>query len=100
MRNLSGGDISGTHRLEGIGLSFVPSIFRRDLVDEIVPVRDEDAYWGARSLASNEGLFGGITSGANIWTALDYAKALGPGKNVVTVIVDTGLRYLNDDLYR
>ena len=52
------------------------------------------------SLARTEGLFGGTTSGANIWTALQRAKELGPGKKVVTVIIDSGLRYLNDDLYR
>ena len=100
VRNVSGGDTSGTHKLEGIGLSFVPSILRRDLIDEVVPVKDEDAYWGARTLARIEGMFGGVTSGANIWTALQRAKALGPGKKVVTVIIDSGLRYLNDDLYR
>lgn len=99
VRNLSGGGTGGTHKLEGIGLSFIPTIMRQDLIDEVIPVRDEDAYWGARSLAQSEGLFGGITSGANIWAALDQAKKLGPGKKVVTVIIDSGLRYLNGDLY-
>jgi len=100
VRNLSGGDTSGTHKLEGIGLSFVPSILRRDLIDQVVSVKDEDAYWGARALARREGLFGGITSGANIWATLQRARQLGPGKKVVTVIIDTGLRYLNNDIYR
>jgi cysteine synthase A len=100
VRNVSGGDTSGAHKLEGIGLSFAPTILRRDLIDEVVPVKDEDAHWGARSLARIEGLFGGITSGANIWTALQRARELGPGKKVVTVIIDTGLRYLNGNLYR
>ncbi len=100
VRNISGGDTRGTHRLEGIGLSFVPSILRHDLIDHVVSVKDEDAYWGARSLARCEGLLGGITSGANIWTALQRAKELGPGKKVVTVVIDSGLRYLNNDLYR
>ena len=99
VRNLSGGEIGGTHKLEGIGLSFVPTILRRDLIDEVIPVKDEDAYWGARSLARSEGIFGGITSGANIWAALKLAKQLGPGKKVVTVVIDSGLRYLRDDLY-
>jgi cysteine synthase A len=100
VRNVSGGDTSGAHRLEGIGLSFKPSILRSDLIDEVIPVKDEDAYWGARSLARDEGLFGGVTSGANVWAALRRAKELGPGKKVVTVIIDSGLRYLNGDLYR
>ncbi|NIA71051.1 cysteine synthase family protein [Pelagibius litoralis] len=100
VRNVSGGDTSGTHKLEGIGLSFVPTILRRDLIDEVVSVKDEDAYWGARSLARQEGLFGGVTSGANVWAALQRANELGPGKKIVTVIIDTGMRYLSDDLYR
>ncbi|MET4807405.1 cysteine synthase family protein [Limibacillus sp. MBR-115] len=100
VRNISGGDTRGSHKLEGIGLSFVPSILRRDLIDHVVSVKDEDAYWGARSLARCEGLLGGITSGANIWTALQRARELGPGKKIVTVVIDTGLRYLNNDLYR
>ena len=64
VRNVSGGDTSGTHRLEGIGLSFLPSILRRDLIDDVVPVKDEDACLVARSLAKTEGLIGGVTSGA------------------------------------
>ena len=90
VRNVSGGDTSGKHRLEGIGLSFLPSILRRDLIDDVLPVRDEDAYASARSLANMEGLIGGITSGANVSAALQRARHLGPGKKVVSVIVDTG----------
>lgn len=100
VRNVSGGDTGGKHRLEGIGLSFLPSILRRDLIDEVVPVKDEDAYSTARSLANSEGLIGGVTSGANVWAALRHARVLGPGKKVVTVIIDSGLRYLNGDLFR
>lgn len=100
VRNISGGDTSGKHKLEGIGLSFVPGILRRDLIDEVVPVTDEDAYQTARQLACVEGIFGGTTSGANVWAALQRAKILGPGKKIVTVIVDSGLKYLNGDLYR
>lgn len=100
VRNVSGGDTSGKHRLEGIGLSFLPKILRRDLIDEVIPVKDEDAYKGARMLAGRKGILGGITSGANIWAALQRAKALGPGHSIVTVVIDTGLRYLNGDLYR
>ena len=100
VRKVSGGDTSGTHKLEGIGLSFVPRIMRRDLIDDVIPVKDEDAYSGARMLAQREGVIGGITSGANVWAALRRARELGPGKRIVTVIIDTGLRYLNSDLYR
>ncbi len=99
VRNISGGDTSGKHRLEGIGLSFVPTILRRDLIDDVVPVKDEDAFCTARNLARQEGIFGGITSGANVWAALRRARKLGPGKTIVTVIIDSGLRYLNGDLY-
>ncbi len=96
---LSGGDTSGTHRLEGIGLGFIPSIYRADLQDDVIPVSDSDAYDTARLLASKEGIWGGITSGANVWAALQRAKVLGPGRKIVTVIIDTGLRYLKGNLY-
>lgn len=99
VRNISGGDTTGTHRLEGIGLSFVPTILRRDLIDEVIPVKDEDAYATARALSRREGILGGATSGANVWAALQRARELGPGKTVVTVVCDTGLRYLSGDLY-
>jgi len=100
VRSLSGGDISGKHKLEGIGPGFVPAITRLDLADEIVAVSDQDAYDTARKLARMEGIFGGTTSGANVWAALQRARIIGPGKKIVTVIVDSGLKYLNGDLYR
>ena len=100
VRNISGGDTSGKHKLEGIGLSFIPSIFRKDLVDKVIAVSDDDAYQVANDLAKKEGVFGGITSGANVWAAIQRAKELGPGKKIVTVIIDSGLRYLNGDLYK
>ena len=100
VRALSGGDVSGKHKLEGIGSGFIPSICRMDLADEIVPVKDEDAQETARKLARIEGIFGGTTSGANVWTAIQRARALGPGKKIVTIVVDSGLKYLNGDLYR
>ena len=100
VRSLSGGDISGTHKLEGIGAGFVPSICRLDLADEIIAVSDEDAYETARKLARLEGIFGGTTSGANVWAAIQRARIIGPGKKIVTVIVDSGLKYLNGDLYK
>lgn len=100
VRSLSGGDKTGTHRLEGIGTGFVPSICRLDLADEIIAVSDEDAFATARKLARVEGIFGGITAGANVWAAMQRAKILGPGKTIVTIIPDSGLKYLNGDLYR
>src|SRR4030042_7100934 len=100
VRSLSGGDTSGTHKLEGIGAGFVPSICRLDLADEIMAVSDEDAYETARSLAKLEGIFGGTTSGANVWAAIQRAKMIGTGKKIVTVICDSGLKYLNGDLYK
>jgi cysteine synthase A len=100
VRALSGGDTSGTHKLEGIGAGFVPSICRLDIADEIIAVSDEDAIKTARDLARLEGIWGGTTSGANVWAALQRAKILGKGKRIVTVIVDSGLKYLNGDLYR
>ena len=100
VRALSGGDVSGKHKLEGIGSGFIPSICRMDLADEIVPVKDENAQEMARKLARIEGIFGGTTSGANVWTAIQRARKLGPGKKIVTIVVDSGLKYLNGDLYR
>lgn len=100
VRGLSGGDTSGKHRLEGIGSGFVPSICRLDLADEIMPVTDEDAYDTARKLARQEGIFGGTTAGANVWAAMQRARIIGPGKNIVTIVPDSGLKYLNGDLYR
>ena len=100
VRALSHGDISGKHKLEGIGAGFIPSITRMDLADEIIAVSDEDAYATARLLARTEGIFGGTTSGANVWAALQRARIIGPGKRIVTIIVDSGLKYLNGGLYK
>jgi cysteine synthase A len=100
VRALSGGDITGSHKLEGIGAGFVPSICRLDLADEIMAVSDEDAYASARQLAREEGVFGGTTGGANVWAALQRARKIGKGKKIVTIIPDSGIKYLNGDLYR
>jgi cysteine synthase A len=100
VRTYSGGDKSGKHRLEGIGNSFITAICRTDLIDDVVQVTDADAYTYARRLAREEGIFGGTTSGANVWAAVQRARKLGPGKKIVTLIVDSGLKYLKGDLYR
>jgi len=100
VRTLSGGDTSGTHRLEGMGAGFIPGIFRMDLVDLIMPVKDEDAYNIAKDLARIEGVFSGASSGANMWAAIQRAKIIGKGKKIVTVACDSGLKYLQGDLYK
>ena len=90
----------GGHRIEGTGPGFVPSICRLDLADEIIGVSDDDAYQTARRLAQEEGILAGISCGANLWAALRLARDLGPGRRVVTVIVDSGLKYLQGDLHQ
>jgi cysteine synthase A len=69
-------------------------------VDEIVPVRTDDAKGMARRIAREEGLFAGTSSGANVVAALEVARRLGPGTKVVTLMVDSGLKYVNTDVYR
>jgi cysteine synthase A len=83
-----------------MGAGFVPDICRLDLADQIIAVKDEDAYQTARDLARIEGIFGGVTSGGNVWAALQRAKIIGKGKKIVTVICDSGLKYLQGDLFR
>jgi cysteine synthase A len=91
---LSGGK-SRVHGIQGIGASFVPGILNRSVIDEIVQVRDEDAMATALRLAREEGLLAGISAGANVWAALGVAEKLGAGRTVVTVLCDTGERYLS-----
>jgi cysteine synthase A len=98
-RHLSGGPLGG-HRIEGIGPGFISAIMRMDLVDEIVSVSDEDADQMARRLAQEEGILAGSSSGANLTAALRVAESLRPDQRVVTIAVDTGLKYLDGGLYR
>jgi len=91
---LSGGRFR-PHGIQGIGASFVPGILNRSVLDEIVQVRDEDATAMARRLAREEGLLVGISSGANVWAACQVAAALPADRVVVTVLCDTGERYLS-----
>ena len=88
------------HRIEGTGPGFAPANFRRDLADAVVAVSDADAYATALRLAREEGIFGGISSGANVWIALQRARALPSGARIATVVCDSGLKYLRGDLYR
>ncbi|HZS32911.1 MAG TPA: cysteine synthase A [Methylomirabilota bacterium] len=91
---LSGGK-ARVHGIQGIGASFVPGILNRTVIDEIVQVKDEDAKATALRLAREEGLLVGISAGANVWAALGVAERLGGGRTVVTVLCDTGERYLS-----
>lgn len=96
---LSGGP-SGAHRIEGIGIGFIPPLWQPEKVDEILTVTTEEAKSMARRLAREEGVFAGTSSGANVVAALRLAERLGSGATVATIIVDSGLRYLSTDLYR
>jgi cysteine synthase A len=95
---LSGGQ-PGAHKIEGIGLGFVPPLWNASIADEIMMVSTEEAKSMARKLASLEALFAGTSSGANVVAALRMAKRLGPRHTVVTLLVDSGLKYLTTDLY-
>jgi len=95
---LSGGE-PGPHKIQGIGAGFIPEILNRDIIDEIVPVYDNDAFRISRRLAREEGLLVGISAGAAVWAALKVAKTLGKGKVVVVILPDTGERYFSMQQY-
>ncbi len=95
---LSGGT-SGAHKIEGVGPGFIPPLWDKDLVDDILQVSTSDAKEMTRTLAKEEALFGGTSSGANVVAALRVAQRLGPDATVVTLLCDSGLKYLSTDLY-
>lgn len=96
---LSGGD-PGPHKIQGIGAGFIPGVMEMDLVDEILTATYEDAVDTARRLGQEEGILGGISAGANVWAALQLAsREENKGKTIVTVICDTGERYLSTPLF-
>jgi cysteine synthase A len=91
---------SGPHKIQGIGAGFVPEALRRDLLDEVVTVRHEDAGRVARRLAKEEGILVGISSGAAVWAALELAKRPeNKGATIVAILPDTGERYLSTWLF-
>ena len=95
---LSGGE-AGPHKIQGIGAGFVPEVLNRSLLDQIMTVTDEEAYQTTKQLAKKEGLLVGISAGANVFAAQKVAESLGSGKNVVTILCDTGERYLSIEKY-
>jgi cysteine synthase len=95
---LSGGD-PGPHKIQGIGAGFVPKVLNRTILDGVITVTDDEAYQTAKLLAKKEGLLVGISAGANVCAAQKVAQELGPGKNVVTILPDTGERYISIEKY-
>jgi cysteine synthase A len=95
-----GGGEAGPHKIEGVGIGYTPPLWEPKLVDEVVAVATADAKEMARRLAREEGLFAGTSSGANVVAAIQVAKQLGPDAQVVTLMVDSGLKYVSTDVYR
>jgi len=97
-QTLKGGPYA-PHKIQGIGPSFVPAIYDKDVVDRVLDVTYDQAVETARKLAKQEGILVGISSGAIAWAAIEVAKELGAGKRVVVVLPDTGERYLSTPLF-
>lgn len=96
---LSGGQ-PGPHKIQGIGAGFVPGIYNQEIVDEVRQVTNDEAFSMAIRLAKEEGIFCGISSGANMHAALQVAREVGPDKNVLAILPDTGERYISTDLFK
>ena len=95
---LSGGE-PGPHKIQGIGAGFVPKVLNRAILDRVMTVTDDEAYQTAKQLSKKEGLLVGISAGANVFASQKVAQELGPGKNVVTILCDTGERYISIEKY-
>ncbi len=95
---LSGGE-PGPHKIQGIGAGFIPKILNRKIIDRVITISDDDAYKTAKLLARQEGLLVGISSGANALAAQIIAREIGKGKTVVTILPDTGERYISIEKY-
>jgi len=89
----------GPHRIQGIGAGFIPQIFKREVVDRIIPVAYPEARAASRQLAELEGILCGISSGAILHAACGIAQELGRGKRIIVILPDTGERYLSTDLF-
>jgi cysteine synthase A len=96
---LSGGK-PGPHKIQGIGAGFIPDILNTEIYDHVIQVKNEEAFEYARRAAKEEGILGGISSGAAIYAALKVAKELGKGKKVLAIIPSNGERYLSTPLYQ
>ena len=96
---LSGGK-AGPHKIQGIGAGFIPEIYNEKVVDDIIRVSNENALETAKSLTRKEGILAGISSGANMWAALQVARRVGAEKVVLVILPDTGERYISTDLFR
>lgn len=94
------GQPSGSHKIEGIGIGFIPPLWKPKEVDEILPVTTNEAKRMARRLAREEAIFAGTSTGANVAAAIRVAERLGPEATVATIVVDSGLRYLSTDVFR
>ncbi len=94
------GGPAGPHKIEGVGIGYTPPLWDAGLVDEILAVATDDAKEMARRIAREEGLFAGTSSGANVVAAIRVAQRLGPDARVVTLMADSGLKYVNTDVYR
>jgi cysteine synthase A len=95
---LSGGE-PGPHKIQGIGAGFIPKVLNRSVLDRVLTVTDDEAYQTAKQISKKEGLLVGISAGANVFAAQKVAQELGPGKNVVTILCDTGERYISIEKY-
>jgi cysteine synthase len=95
-----GGGAAGPHRIEGVGIGYTPPLWEPTLVDQILPVGTDEAKEMTRRLAREEALFAGTSSGANVVAATRVAEELGPDATVVTLMADSGLKYLSTDVYR
>jgi cysteine synthase A len=96
---LSGGR-PGPHRIQGIGAGFLPPVLRRELIDEVIPVSDDDAIQTAWSCARREGLLAGISCGAALWASLQVAaRPESKGQRIVTIMPDSGERYISQAFF-
>jgi cysteine synthase A len=95
---LAGGQ-PGPHKVEGIGVSFIPKTFDRSVCDEVIAVSDENAFETVKQLAAKEGVLAGSSGGAAVFAALEVAQRLGAGKRVATIIPDSAERYLSKKIF-